>query len=299
MGFFGSVWSAVKSVGSAVVRIAKKAWEFASGPSAKSAYDQLGTILEKHQSSNQMVRASAQDPDFFGGLTRNDASKKLEDFERNMAKLREDQLYNARYMAIQMEFSRLHVSAELIDASMANVKVHAASLATHFQNMRNIRGLVGDVNSLRNGLRTVITTFNYNMNLLGAQSGESNLLKIDGVDIDKKDGAISMIAAFDAFDRTRQLLAEEIIKLTQLAKSHNAALDKLKNNAAILGGDIGYKVNSFIDESIKPIINKAESAGYALQKDLCALPVASRDDTGRIVFDGEKIKFEEGAIVRD
>lgn len=292
MGFFSSAWEVVKSAGGAVARIAKKAWEFATGPSAKSAYDQLGTMLEKHQDSQQLVRARRQEPDFFGGLTSNQASQKLENLERGIARMREEHLYNERYMVVQMEFSRLRVSAELIDASMANVKVHAASLATHYQNLRNIRGLVYDVNALRSGLYSVIRTFNHNMNVLGASAGDSALVKIEDVDIDRKDGAISMMAAMDAFDTTRRLLAEEIAKLTQLAKSHNAALDKLKDNAATLGGEIGYKVASFIDEQIKPIINKAELAGQSLQKEIHFLPVASRDESGRFILEGDKMKFE-------
>lgn len=297
MGWWSGVWEGIKRCGSVVSSIARKAWEFASGPTAKSAYDQLERILETHRNSNQVAHSTGQvEPDFFGGLTANQVVKKVEDYERDLAKQRDDLEHAKRYMAVQTEFSRLRGSAELIDRSMANIKIHAASLSTHFQNMRNINGLVEDVNALRGGLYTIMKTFNHNLNILGAQSEESKLVKIEGVDIDMKEGAISQVAAFDAFDRTRQLLADEIINLAQLAKSHGSALENLKVNAATLGGEVGYQVGSFIDSKIKPIISNAESSSYLLQEELRSLPVAARDSSGKIIFEDGKMKVENDII---
>lgn len=298
MGFWSSVWEGVKQFGGAVKRVAQKAWEFASGPSAKSAYDELERVLEKHENRRTHTSESDDNPDFFGGLTVRGVGKKLDDYERKLAVQSNELVYARKFMAIQTEFSRLRASAELIDRSMANIKIHASSLSTHYQNMRNINGLTDDVNALRGGLKQLIRTFNHNMNVLGAQTEASSLKKIEGVDIDIKNGAVSLISAFDAFDRTRQLLADEIVDLARLAKNHTSDLEKLKTNASTLDGEIGAQVIRFIDSKIKPIIVKAEQASYLLQDEMKGLPSAARDSNGRLVFEDGKVKISNEPIVQ-
>ncbi|TOO94666.1 hypothetical protein CGH26_27850, partial [Vibrio parahaemolyticus] len=100
------------------------------------------------------------------------------------------------------------------DRSMKNVKIHASSLSVHNQNMRNISGLVEEVNTLRYGLKAAISTINYNANLLAKDGTKPR--KIEGIDLEKKDGAISMVAAYDSFDRTRELLRNEVVELSEL-----------------------------------------------------------------------------------
>ncbi|WP_404361071.1 hypothetical protein [Methylotuvimicrobium sp. KM1] len=292
MGWWSGVWEGVKRFGSTVAKIAHKAWEFATGPSAKSAYDDLEKVLEKYNKVKTHVSGSDDTPDFFGGLSVGQVDKKLDDYERKLATQQNELTHARKYMAVQTEFSRLRVSAELIDRSMANIKIHASSLSTHFQNIRNINGLNDDVNALRGGLKLLMKTFNHNMNVLGAQSEDSKLIKIEGVDVDLKEGAVSMLAAFDAFDRTRQLLSEEIVELSNLAKSHTAELENLKVNAGTLDGEVGVQVINFIDSRIKPIISRAEKASYLLQGELKNLPSASRDENGRLIFENGKLKID-------
>jgi hypothetical protein len=138
----------------------------------------------------------------------------------------------------------------------------------------------------------LIKTFNHNLNILGANSPESRLVKIEGVDIDAKEGSISLVAAFDAFDKTRNLLSEEIINLAKLAESHEHALENLKANANTLSGKIGDQICSYIDEKIEPVIEKAKDASYLLQKELKQLPVASRDEEGKLIFVDGKMKMD-------
>lgn len=296
MGWWSGVWEGIKRFGGAVARVARKAWEVASGPSAKNAYDDLGEILDKYDNLRGRISTQDETPDFFGGLSVGQVGKKLDDYERKLV-IQQGELTHARkYMAVQTEFSRLRGSAELIDRSMANIKIHASSLLTHYQNMRNINGLTNDVNALRGGLKQLMKTFNHNMNVLGAQSEESKLKKIEGVDIDLKDGAVSLVSAFDAFDRTRQLLSEEIIELSKLAKSHSADLENLKINAGTLDGEVGAQVIRFIDSKIKPIIARAEQSSYLLQDEMKSLPSAARDENGKLVFEDGKLKVDNEPI---
>ncbi len=296
MGWWAGVWEGVKRFGGAVAKVAHKAWELATGPSAKSAYDDLEKVLDKYDKVRQRISDPNETPDFFGGLSVGQVGKKLDDYERKLVAQQNELTHARRYMAAQAEFSRLRGSAELIDRSMANIKIHASSLSTHYQNMRNINGLTNDVNALRGGIKLIMKTFNHNMNILGAQSDESKLKKIEGVDVDLKEGAVSLVSAFDAFDRTRQILSEEIIELSKLAKSHAADLENLKINAGTLDGEVGVQVVRFIDSKIKPIITKAENASYLLQDELKNLPAAARDENGKLIFEDGKLKIENEPI---
>lgn len=296
MGWWSGVWEGIKKFGGAVARVARKAWELVTGPTVKSAYDDLEKVLERYEKPRERISHSNDTPDFFGGLTAGQVKKTMDDYDKKLIIQQNELTHAKKYMAIQTEFSRLRGSAELIDRSMANIKIHASSLLTHYQNMRNINGLVDDVNALRCGLKQLIGTFNYNMNVLGSQSEESRLKKIEGVDIEIKDGAVSLVSAFDAFDRTRQLLAEEITELSQLAKSHSAELENLIINAGTLDGEVGIQVIRFINSRIKPIIAKAEKASYLLQDEMNSLPSAARDNNGKLIFEDGKLKIDNEPI---
>ena len=296
MGFWSGIWEGVKKVGGAVASVARKAFELMDGPSVKNAYDELGGLLEKYSMARNSPSGTSDAPDFFSGLSVGHVGKKLDDHDRKLAE-QETALVQARkYMAVQTEFSRLRSSAELIDRGMANIKIHASSLLTHYQNMRNINGLIDDVNALRGGMKVIMKTFNHNMNLIGSKSGVEHLEKIEGVDINMKEGAVSMLAAFDAFDRTRQLLSDEIMDLSKLAKTHSHDIGSLKINASSLDGNIGVQVIDFIDMKIYPIISRAENGSYLLQNELKKLPSAARDEDGKIIFEDGKMKVNDGAM---
>jgi hypothetical protein len=157
--------------------------------------------------------------------------------------------------------------------------------------MRNINGLIDDVNNLRYGLKTVISTINYNANLISSDNTRAK--KIDGIDLEIKEGTISQVAAYDAFDRTRELLRTEVIELASLSKNHLHDIERLKGNAANLGGELGAQIIDFLDRQIVPIIKQAESAGQLLKSEVSKLPAAVREKNGYLVFENGNIKLED------
>jgi len=261
MGFFSSVWDAVKTVGSTVARVVKKVYEVCTSDSAVDAYDKLEKIVSRQ--STYQTPPSDGAPNFYGETNTSQIEKKISQQNQLIVKNETALLETKKIIALQVELVRLRASADLIDRSMKNVKIHASSLSVHYQNMRNINGLIDDVNTLRHGLKAVISTINYNANI---QSGaDSKLRKIEGIDVEKTEGAISQVAAYDAFDRTRELLRSEVIDLSEVASKHLNDINNLKANAADLGGPLGAQVIEFVDKQITPIIKKAESAGLLLK----------------------------------
>ena len=293
MGFWSGVWEGVKKFGGAVARVAKTAWDIATGPSAKSTYDDLEKIIDKYDSRRSSELQVIDSPNFLSKSAGNALTEKINEHEDKIEILNNELVYARKFMAIQNEFSRLRNSAELIDRGMANVKIHASSLSTHFQNMRNINGLTEDVNALRGGLKHIMRTFNHNMNVLGANSEPTQLRKIEGVDVELKDGAVSLVAAFDAFDRTRELLSEEIYTLSKIANAHSKDILNLKKHATDLEDDLGRNIVKFIDTKIIPVINNAKKGGLLLQEEIEYLPAAARDENGKIIFEDGKLKIRD------
>lgn len=289
MGFWSSAWEGVKKFGGAVARVAKAAWDIATGPTTKSVYNDLEKIIDNHESRRSSEIQIVQSPNFLSRASENRINATLSDHEEKIELLNKELKYTKIFMAVQTEFSRLRNSAELIDRSMANVKIHASSLLTHYQNMRNINGLTDDVNALRGGLKHIMRTFNHNINVLSENSDRTQLKKIEGVDVDLKNGAVSQVSAFDSFDRTRQLLSDEINDLSKLANTHSTDLQKLRKHALALENDLGHQIIRFIDNNIKPVIDKARQGSSYLQEEIEHLPTAARDTQGKLVFEDGKL----------
>lgn len=289
MGWFSSVWDAVKTVGSTVARVVKKVYEVCTSDSAVDAYDKLEKIVNR-QNTNQTPPSDGA-PNFYGETNTSQLEKKISQQTQLIVKNESALLETKKIITLQVELVRLRASADLIDRSMKNVKIHASSLSVHYQNMRNINGLIDDVNTLRYGLKAVISTINHNANILSTP--DSKLRKIEGVDIEKTEGSISQVAAYDAFDRTRELLKNEVVDLSTFASKHLNDINNLKANAADLGGPLGAQIIEFVDKQITPIIKKAESAGLLLKSEVSKLPAAAREENGSLVFENGSIKLEQ------
>jgi hypothetical protein len=291
MGWLSTVWDAVTTVGSVVGRVVKKVYEVCTSDSAVYAYDKLEKIVNRQKTTQHLP--SDGSPDFYGNADSTKASqleKKITQTNQILVRQQSELNETRKVMALQVELTRLRGSADLIDRSMKNVRIHASSLAVHYQNMRNINGLIDDVNTLRYGLKAVISTINHNANILSG--ADTKLKKIEGVDIEQTKGAISQVAAYDAFDRTRELLRSEVIELSDIAGKHLNDIQKLKGNAADLGGELGAQIIDFVDKQIVPIIKRAESAGLLLKSEVSKLPAAVRENGGSLVFEKGIIKLE-------
>lgn len=288
MGWFSAIVDTIKSVGSTVARVVKKVYDVCTSESAVDAYDKLEKVISKRDTIQYMPSDGA--PDFYGETNTSQIEKKISQQNQLIVKHESALSETRKIVALQIELTRLRASADLIDRSMKNVKIHASSLSVHYQNMRNINGLIDDVNTLRYGLKAVISTINHNANILSNQ--DVKLRKIEGIDIEKTNGAISQVAAYDAFDRTRELLRNEVIDLSVISGKHLKDIQNLKSNAADLGGQLGSQIIDFVDHQIIPIVKNAESAGLLLKSEVSKLPSAVREESGSLVFENGSIKLE-------
>lgn len=290
MGLVTGIFTAIKSFTPVIAKIVKKAYEFCTSDSMKEAYDRLEKLIDKSHQNESTLKSSDNAPDFFDSTSSTKIENKLNEQTRQLIQQESEIKESKQIIALQVELSRLRGSADIIDRSMKNVKIHASSLSVHYQNMRNINGLIDDVNGLRHGLKAVISTINHNADLMS--SDESKLRKIEGIDVEKQTGSISQVAAYDAFDRTRELLRNEVIELSELSSKHLNDIKILKINASTLGGELGAQIIDFLDHKIVPIVKRAESAGLLLKSEVINLPAAVREANGALVFENGSIKLE-------
>ena len=75
MGWFSSVWDAVKTVGSTVARVVKKVYEVCTSDSAVDAYEKLEKIVNR-QNTNQTPPSDGA-PNFYGETNTSQLEKKI------------------------------------------------------------------------------------------------------------------------------------------------------------------------------------------------------------------------------
>lgn len=289
---WGQIWSAIKSIGPVVIEVAKKVYNVLSDKKVQDVYGKIEKVLDTVERPVEPSRsAKNRAPDFYleasGGSDKNSVAveKRLKGQETKLAKQATELQRLNKFLALQVEFTRMRSSAELIDRAIRNAKMHAAGLETHWQNMRNINGLVEYTNRLSEGLDHVIGVVNSNVERANRDGG--NQSKILGVNLDRTDGAISQLAAYDAFDKARQLLTDEVITLAELSERHLQELGRMREHAADYGGSVGEKVLEHIDRDLVPLVRKARNSGVLLRSDLMQLPVPARHEDGRLVLDDQ------------
>jgi len=141
MGFWSSVTSFVESAKRIVKRVVTKVYEVVLGEKVTERYDRLGDIIE-----NVLPLINSQNkgkaPDFYTEFNSTEIEKKISEQNQKLMAQSYELRESRRMIALQVDLARLRSSAELIDRSMENIKIHASSLSVHYQNMRNINGLM-------------------------------------------------------------------------------------------------------------------------------------------------------------
>ncbi|WP_133987331.1 hypothetical protein [Pseudodesulfovibrio indicus] len=282
---FSDLWDGIKTIGSAVKKVVKKVYEIISDERTVIVYDRLKRVMDDCSGD---PNSDACAPDFVN-LPSVDMESRLSEHDERIEKNAKSIRESYQLLAVQSEINRMRLSAEIIDSSMRNVKIHASSLSTHYQNMRNINGLVNDGNAMRYALKKLMSVVNYNANLIA--NGGNNPMKIEGVDIDKKDGAVSIVAAFDAFDRTRELLTDEVVSLCNLSEAHLQDIKKLKRDVSGLKGEIKHKTIQFLENMVEPKFKDVHRAARELQSEVAQLPAGVREPDGKFVFENNQIKM--------
>jgi len=155
-------------------------------------------------------------------------------------------------MKLQIDILELIIAAQHLERFTNNIRIHSANLETHYQTIRNLTGILDDVNHQRVAIKALIRTVNHLINV----SGHTNSVdKIAGIDIDIKEGAISIHDSYKAFEATRGLIVEEIRGYLGFLSSQRAAIERVRA-AAIDVPNVNVRVSQWLDDTVMPAINR-------------------------------------------
>jgi len=188
----------------------------------------------------------------------------LELYRKNMD---QDVLQDAiehKKMKLQIDILELIIAAQHLERFSNNIRIHSANLETHYQTIRNMTGILDDVNHHRVAIKALIRTVNHIINV-GKFSGTVD--KIAGIDIDMKEGAISIHDSYKAFENTRTLIVEEISGYLAYLSSQRTAIARVRVSAKDLP-NVNTRVSQWLDDTVLPAISKAENGAKALGTDL-------------------------------
>jgi|SRR6185369_3491864 len=189
------------------------------------------------------------------------------DLERYRRNMEQDVLQDAiehKKMKLQIEILEVIIAAQQLERFSNNIRIHSANLETHYQTIRNITGILDDVNHQRVAIKTLIRTVNHMINV-GKFSGPVD--KIAGIDVEIKEGAISIHDSYKAFENTRGLIVEEIRGYLAYLSSQRSAIERVRASARDLP-NVNTRVSQWLDDTVLPAISKAENGANALATDL-------------------------------
>lgn len=220
-------------------------------------------------------------PNFWGALNNRESQlsdnllTKINEMDKKIDQQISSQSVANKQLALQTDFMKLAMSASTFDRYTNNIQLHAANLSIHLQTLRNVKGLTDDVNSLRYGLKRSMGVINHLANIVN-KSGLGNVNKLENIDVEIAEGAISLNAAYRAFEQTRDLLTKEITAISDLASQHEADVYRVKSQARELGA-LGANVTIFLDQKVLPKIQQTKQMGAFLRNQIIQIPIISED----------------------
>lgn len=228
---------------------------------------ELDTLELKQRENNSLLTAQIEDRKRELDQHKLEFEQYKRDLERHRRNMEQDVLQDAiehKKMKLQIEILELIIAAQHLERFSNNISIHSANLETHYQTIRNITGILDDVNHQRVAIKTLIRTVNHMINV-GKYSGPVD--KIAGIDVEIKEGAISIHDSYKAFENTRALIVEEIGGYLAYLSSQRSAIERVRVSARDLPNAC-TRVSQWLDDTVLPAISKAENGAKALATDL-------------------------------
>ena len=192
----------------------------------------------------------------------------IDDSRRKLESVSRDNELEHKRIQLQIDIMELVVSSSTFERFTNNINIHASNLQIHLQNIHNDSGMLDQLNRHRWALKALMGTVNHLINTTG-QTG--NVKKLEGIDIDIRPQSVSIKSSYEAFERTRTLLIEEV---AQFSDSIDAQLKRIDNVrvAARKIPDSSKKVSDWLSNSVEPSLVSAREAAESLSGELKMVP---------------------------
>jgi|GEM_PF-3021076 len=171
-----------------------------------------------------------------------------------------------RRIQLQIDIVELIVSAQTFERFTNNINLHAANLQIHLQSIRNTAGILDGVNRQRVAIKELMRKVNHLMNVAGEEDQ-----KISGIDVDMREGEISIFAAYKAFEHTRNLLLDEIQSFTQSIEDQLDKAEQIRASSISIPG-VGENIDRWLTRDIEGRLQEAKQMAKQLGDDLTRIP---------------------------
>lgn len=227
----------------------------------------------KHASSSPPPRTKAARPDIMGDTEESDEPysqlvAQIDESKKQLKTVESENLSEHKRIQLQIDMMELIVSASTIERFTNNINIHAANLQIHLQTIQNTAGLLDSVNRQRVAIKTIMRTVNHLINTTGSKG---TVDPIAGIDIEMREGSISIYGAYEAFENTKSLLLGEIGCYLTALDDQSDRIESVRA-AARQAPKLRAKINDWIESSLEPSLNDAKSLASELQGDLTVLP---------------------------
>jgi len=270
MGFFATIGSVLSKISGGVLSIFQTSSELLSKTDITSHLSSIEKTLNKNVQGSQNNNYQLDN--------------KINDIVTNNEK-------TTALLVSRIEFSRLQIKAQLIERAISNIQIHASSLNTHFQSISNIHLLMKDVTKINNTIYEMASLFN---DALKSIEVDGKKAKVREIRYSKDSPQVKLSAiseAFIAYNRTKQLIADETVAVQLLCEEHLNDIEEFKRALPVSLNETGRSaLLGIINSRIIPMVKNAHSASINLESELDNLPKLKSNKNGKSICelkDGE------------
>lgn len=283
MGFLSDLGNWAAKIIPASIRVVKKAAEVVY--KAASAVDALlegKTLFQEDDKEDASTRTrnrttSTERPDFMGSggdqSRGGDVSILQKSIDESKKKINDLKCVNENEhmrIKLQIDVMELIVSASTIERFSNNINIHAANLQIHLQNIQNIAGVLDDVNRQRTAVKALMGTLNHIINVMNIGD---KVDRIEGLDVSRREGRISVYNAYKAYENTKQLLLNEIDSFSGAIRAQLDRVEDVRVATRRIGNaNQMIAVSSWLENSVEPKLNEAMKEAEILKGDLVVIP---------------------------
>lgn len=197
-----------------------------------------------------------------------DLVARVDESKKHLAAIEHDNEIDHKRISLQIDVMELMISAQTFERFTNNINLHAANLQTHLYTIKNTAGLLDDVNRQRVAIKALMQTVNHMINVLNI---ERDVPKISGIDINIRQGAISIADSYRAFEATKELLVVEIESFTTSIDDQLARADRVRQSARVVPSMSGT-VSKWLEKSVEPKLLAAKKAADELRGEVTMIP---------------------------
>lgn len=275
MGILAKVGGWIENNLPTIAKTAKKVAAFVQAAATIAEAHLEGRVIVTEpadKKSQESYKYPEERPDFFssnsGKSKFDEVMAQLDDNKRQLSSLDQENVAEHHRIALQIDVMELIVCSQTFERFTNNVNIHAANLQIHLHTIKNTAGLLDAVNRQRTGIKALMCTVNHLINVLKLNE---KVDKIEGIDVDIKQGAISIIDAYKAFEETRDLLIAELTAYEGAVKQQLDRVDRVRVAARKIDG-MSAQVSNWLEKSIEPSLIAARNLAKELKAELAMIP---------------------------